>query len=126
MRIFYADDSDPMLLDREVGLHALGKELGAFLHAVGNSAEFCGEVTGDPAPYSGFLPGLRVHKAADGPPGLVVAPDRWLELTATIKDLGKLRTKLAHASTDRHTHFYAGPSSLILEADDLWPGFHEA
>ena len=126
MRIFYADDSDPMLVDREAaGLHALGRELGAFLETAGESAEFLAEATGDPAPYSEFLPGLRVRKAADGPPGLEVGPDRWLELTATPDDLRKLCARLARVTDAGHTHFYAGGGSLILEADDSWPGFHE-
>jgi hypothetical protein len=126
MRIFYADDSDPMLLDREVELHVLAQEMSAFLEAGGGFAEFRAEMAGDPAPYSEFLPGLRVHKAVDGPPGFEIAADRWLELTASPEDLGMLCAKLARATDGGHTHFYAGPVSLILEADDSWPGFHES
>jgi hypothetical protein len=126
MRIFYAGDSDPMLVDREpAGLHAFGRELGEFLDTARESAEFLAETTGDPTPYSEFLPGLRVRKAEDGPPGLQVGSDRWLEVTATPTVLRELCGKLARVTGAGHTHFYAGGGSLILEADDSWPGFHE-
>jgi hypothetical protein len=46
-------------------------------------------------------------------------------LTAPPEDLEKLYFKLAHATDAGHTHFYAAPVSLILEADNAWPGFGE-
>jgi hypothetical protein len=125
MRIFYAEVGDPMLLDSEAGLHALAGDLRTFLGSSVGSAEFRGEMTGDPAPYSEFLPGVRVHKVASGPPGLEITGDRWLELTASPEDLERLHSKLARASGSGHTHFYAAPFSLILEADDSWPGVRE-
>ena len=114
-----------MLLDRQAGLHALALEFRAFLDGSSSSSDFLAEMNGDPAPYAEFLPGLRVHKAPDGPPGLEILSDRWLELTARPEDLEKLYSKLARADDTGHTHFYAGPLSLILEADDSWPGFGE-
>ncbi|HZY17521.1 MAG TPA: hypothetical protein VFE82_03520 [Ramlibacter sp.] len=125
MRIFYSEDGDPMLLDRKVGLHALALELRAFLDGPLRSAKFNAELTGDPAPYSEFLPGLRVHKAMSGPLALEIMGERWLELTAMPEDLERLYSKLAGAGDTGHTHFHAGPLSLILEADDSWPGFDE-
>jgi hypothetical protein len=125
MRIFFSEDGDPMLLDRKVGLDALALELRAFLDDAVRSANFNAELNGDPAPYSEFLRGLRVHKALNGPPGLEIAGECWLELTATPEDLERLYSKLARARDTGHTHFYAGPLSLILEADDSWPGFDE-
>jgi hypothetical protein len=125
MRIFYAEVGDPMLLDGEAGLHALAVDLRAFLDSSVRSAEFRGEVTGDPAPYSEFLPGVRVHKVASGPARLEIAGDRWMELTALTDDLERLHSKLARANGSGHTHFYAAPFSLILEADDSWPGVRE-
>jgi hypothetical protein len=125
MRIFYAEVGDPVLLDHEEGLHALAGDLRAFLDSAVGSAEFRGEVKGDPAPYSEFLLGVRVRKVASGPPGLEIAGDRWLELTASPGDLERLHLKLARASGSGHTHFYAAPFSLILEADESWSGIRE-
>jgi hypothetical protein len=125
MRIFHSDASDPMLLDRQVGLHALANKLRAFLDGAVGSAQFRAEQTGDPAPYSEVLAGLRVLRAPSGAPGLQIANDRWLELTAPPEDLEMLYANLADVTDGGHIHFYACPVSLILEADNAWPGFGE-
>jgi hypothetical protein len=112
-----------MLIDREVGLHTLGSELRKFVGSSFRARSFSAETTGSAEPYSEFLCGLRVEKFEGGAPKARVADDRWLELKASPSDLEGLCEKLAKLRNGEHTHFRAVPVSLVLEADDTWPGF---
>jgi hypothetical protein len=125
MRIFYSEGGDPMLLDGEDGLQALVRDLRAFVRGAATRAKFPVEVGGDPLPYSEFLVGLRVEKAAGLEPELRMADDRWLELTIAPQDLERLCSKLARVEDGGHTHLYAAPLALIFEADNSWSRGHE-
>jgi hypothetical protein len=125
MRIFYSSSGgDPMLLDREEALHSLATELGEFAAGRRVSGVFTAEMNGSPEPYTAFLCGIRVQKTAGGSPELYLANDQWLELRASVPDLEKLCHNVALLKNGDHTHLYAGPISLIVEADDSWPGFN--
>jgi hypothetical protein len=123
MRIFSSTTGDPMLLDREGGLHTLGSELREFVGSSFGARSFSAETTGSAEPYTEFLYGLRVEKLEGGVPKARVADDRWLELKASASDLEGLCERLAKLRNGEHTHFHAAPVSLVLEADDTWPGF---
>lgn len=126
MRIFYSSsDGDPMLLDREDALHALATELREFAAGRDTSRAFAAEMNGNPEPYTAFLCGIRVQKTEGGCPELSLANDGWLELRANVADLEKLCCNVARLKSGDHTHLYSGPISLIVEADDSWPGFNE-
>lgn len=125
MRIFYSETGDPMLLGRESELQAFARELRALLADAATGAEFPADVSGDPSPYSEFLAGLRIQKAVNCDPKLRICDDRWLELTLTSESLERLCSSLAHVENGGHTHLYAAPLSLILEADGSWSGFNE-
>ena len=126
MRIFYSSGGgDPMLLDREEALHAFAIELGEFAAGRRVSAVFAAELNGSPEPYSRFLHGIRVNKVDGGSPELYLEKDHWLELRASVADLEKLCHDVARLKNGQHTHLYAIPISLIIEADNSWPGFNE-
>lgn len=126
MRIFYSSSGgDPMLLDREEALHALATELREFAAGRRASGAFTAERNGSPEPYTEFLCGIRVQRADGGSPELYLANDRWLELRASGAELEKLCRNVARLKNGDHTHLYSGPISLIVEADDSWPGFDE-
>ena len=75
----YSHTGRPMLLlDREGAWHAFGHELAALAASGRSSAESAFEVSGDPAPYAEFLPGLRVLKGEKEYPKCHLAGDRWL------------------------------------------------
>jgi len=126
MRIFYNHSAgDPMLLDREEALHAFATELREFAAGRRVSGAFSAETDGSPDPYTAFLCGIRVQRVDGGSPELYLANDRWLELQACVADLEKLCLNVAQLKNGDHTHLYANPISLIVEADDSWPGFNE-
>ena len=123
MRIFSSTTGDPMLLDREGGLHAFGAELREFVGSSLGNHSFSAETTGSAEPYAEFLCGLRVEKLEGAGSKVRVADDRWLELKASASDLKGLCDTLSQIRNGEHTHFRAFPVSLVLEADDTWPGF---
>lgn len=110
-----------MLLDKEENLRSLSKELQGFLGSTAVARNFIAEVGGNPSPYEEFLRGLRVEKLNAGTIQLQISVDRWLELRATTQDLKHICAKLERMENGSHTHLYAAPTSLILEADDSWP-----
>jgi len=114
-----------MLLDKEEPLHAFATELGEFAAGGRVSGEFTAEVNGSPEPYAAFLSGIRVQKTDGGSPELHLANDQWLELRVSVADLQKLCDNVARLKNGAHTHLYSAPISLIVEADDSWPGFNE-
>ena len=71
-----------MLLDTRTGLRELQVRLKAFVVSPVDTASFAAETTGSPAPYDEFLGGLRVQKRS-GEASLILAADRWLELSAS-------------------------------------------
>lgn len=114
-----------MLLDREEALHAFASELQEFASGRRVTGMFAAEMNGSPEPYTAFLSGIRVQRTDGGSPELYLANDRWLELRACVADLEKLCGNIARLKNGEHTHLYSGPISLIVEADDTWPGFNE-
>ena len=121
MRIFNSPTGDPMLLDTRTGLRELQARFKAFVASPVDTASFAAETTGSPAPYDEFLGGLRVQKRS-GETSLILAADRWLELSASLRDLESFGQKLTVVDDGGHNHWYCAPISLIIEADDLWPG----
>jgi hypothetical protein len=122
MRIFHSETGDPMVLDRELGLHATGVDLDRFVAGTAIVCSFSAETTGSAEPYQEFLVGLRVEKVDAGAPAVRI-DERWLELKATTTDLQRLSDLLVSMRDGEHTHFHASPVSPIFEADDSWPGF---
>lgn len=110
-----------MLLDTVQGLLTLQQAFGAFLESPSLTASFTAATDGSPTPYEEFLPGLRVSKG--GPKKLQFSGDRWLELSGSPQDLRSFHECLATVDGD-HLHWHSKPVSLIIEADDSWPG-HE-
>ena len=62
MRIFYAPDSDPMLLDTGAKLNELHHQFSEFLASSVKEISIPAGVTHSPVPYEEFLKGLRVQK----------------------------------------------------------------
>ena len=102
-----------MLFDTASGLLALHRSLGAFIISPSLEAAFPAVTTGSPAPYTEFLPGLRVRK--DARSTLVVSPDGWLELSGSPQDIQSFGSQLLACKTGLHTHWYSAPASLIIE-----------
>jgi hypothetical protein len=121
MRIFNSSSGDPMLLDTALGLRSLQNDFGAFLSSPNSATSFEAATHGSPAPYDKFLRGLRVSKG--GAAQLQLTNDGWLELSGSPQDLLTFHQLLAPADGG-HLHWYCEPVSLIIEADDSWPG-HE-
>jgi hypothetical protein len=120
MHIVYTSGSgDPMLLDTKEKLHSLGRELRGFLESSLEMAEFAASTNGSPEPYSEFLAGLRLIKG-NGVARLSLEPDRWLVLEAGKDELERFVSKFLIEEEDGHTHVYAKPMSLIIEADSTW------
>jgi hypothetical protein len=111
-----------MLLDRAAGLRALGAELRSFLLSSRQVGAFAAEITGSPAPYSELLRGMRIEKSQSRLPEMRISDDRWLELKATTAQIEDLCGRLERTSDGSHTHVYASPVSLIVEADESWSG----
>jgi hypothetical protein len=121
MRIFYSSSSgDPMLLDREEGLHRLADELRAMV-ADRDGRTFAADIGGTPVPYDELLQGLRVRRLDAGPTECHVAEDRWLDLQISDADVDQLCRDLERLRNGAHTHLYSNPISLIFEADDIQP-----
>jgi hypothetical protein len=109
-----------MLFDTQQGLRALHDAIGAFLDSSSLTTSFDAATGGAPAPYDEFLRGLRISKG--GATRLQVSTDRWLELSGSPQDIHALNEHL-FVSTDReHHHWYTAPISLIIEAQESWPG----
>ncbi|HEY2685813.1 MAG TPA: hypothetical protein VGI93_20055 [Steroidobacteraceae bacterium] len=118
MFILYSSTrGDPVLLDSPSGLRSLDREFRAFLNSSSIRASFPAITTGDPAPYSHLLAGLRVEKT-QGASQLYLAGDRWLELTGCPQDLSLLAKALSGLDDGNHHHWYTSPVSLIIEADE--------
>jgi hypothetical protein len=118
MLIFYSPTGgDPMLLDSAERLREFDREFRNFLQSSSPHISFPAITSGDPAPYSELLSGLRVARNAV-PTRLCLTPDRWLELSGSTQDLLTLAKALSGLEDGNHHHWYTSPLSLILEADD--------
>ena len=117
MIIFQSSNGDPMLLDSPRGLRELDRQFRAFLESSSTRASFPAITTGDPAPYSARLADLRVEKT-QGPSQLLLAGDRWLELTACPHELSQFANALSRLKDGNHHHWYTSPVALIIEADE--------
>lgn len=110
-----------MLLDTLNGLLTLHEDFTAFLGSPAERAEFRGATGGSPEPYDEFIPGLRVEKSGREA-CLRFAEDRWLELSGPRQALEKFGEQLLVLDDGDHNHWYGRPLSLIIEADESWPG----
>jgi len=111
-----------MLLDKPQNIAELGKRIAVFAASQSESAVFQAETAGDPAPHSEFLAGLRISRR-EGHVTLTLAKDHWLELVAPTDALRAFSRKFEGLQDGDHHHWYAAPMSLIIEADESWPGF---
>ena len=124
MRIFYAKIGDPMLLDTVGGLRSLYDEFASFLASSSTTREFPAQTNGSPAPYDRFLAGLRVHKG-DNKTQMRITSDGWIELQGNSEELEQFKEQLLVEQDCDHKHWYSSPISLIIEADESWPGEEE-
>jgi hypothetical protein len=125
MRIFNSQSGDPMMLDTVQGLKEFRRRFADFLASGEATTAFVAETSGSPEPYEEFLSGLRVRKA-ESDPELCLADDNWLELSAQPKELGTFQEALSVESDGDHNHYYCSPVSLIIEADESWPGWERS
>ncbi len=114
-----------MLLDTVEGLRSFIGQFTEFLASGEVSAAFSAETSGSPEPYEEFLKGLRVEKT-EGEPKLFLAEDKWLDLSAQPTELGVFKEKLLVESDGDHNHYYCSPVSMIIEADESWPGWERS
>jgi hypothetical protein len=122
MLIFYSKTGgDPMLLDSAERLREFDRDFRHFVESSSQEMSFPAIATGDPAPYSEFLGGLRVVKY-QGATQLCLAADRWLELRGSAQELLLLAKALSDLEVGNHHHWYTSPLSLIIEADDWRAG----
>lgn len=119
MRIFHSSIGDTMLLDSPEGLHNLHAAINRFIGSSSLVASYPAISTGNPAPYSAFLLGLRIRK--DETSRLEYADDGWLDLSGTVSDLSELLECFSEVNDGEHKHWYSNPVSLIIEADNSWP-----
>lgn len=119
MRIFNSLAGDPMLLDTEQGLRIFQKSFDDFLASPSLTASFLAATDGNPEPYEEFLLGFRISK--EGKKQLLITPDRWLEFSGPPQYLQEFCKRLAPIDGE-HNHWYDNPVSLIIEADNSWPG----
>ena len=124
MRIFNAVVGEPMLLDSAQGLRLLYERLAGFLNSGAQEASFPALISGDPAPYTEFLVGLRLRRDPQRSQ-LWIAGDRWLELSAPSAELQKFVQRFVGLTDGDHHHWYSSPVSLIIEADD-WRAAHDS
>ena len=124
MRIFNSPDGDPMLLDTERGLKEFESLFSAFSISGNTDEAFVAAVNGSPAPYTEFLGGLRVAISSDET-RLSITPDRWLVLAGPREEIVRFRNLFVGLKDGSHRHWYCKPVSLILEADEAWPGHGE-
>src|SRR5437016_1912096 len=103
MRIFNAAVGDPMLLDSAQGLRLLHQRLAGFLNSGAQEASFPALTSGDPAPYTEFLVGLRLRQDPQRSQ-LWIADDRWLELSAPWAELQKFVQKFVGLTDGDHHH----------------------
>jgi hypothetical protein len=122
MRIFYSSESDPMLMDTVEGPRGFSEIFEQFIMSPDAAASFEAETSGTSAPYKEFLCGLRVQKS-EGSSGLFLSEDKWLELSGGARELEEFRSKLSGVEDGEHDHWYSSPISLIIEADESWPGW---
>ena len=114
-----------MLLDTVDGLQSFIGQFTEFLASGEVTAAFSADTSGSPEPYEEFLKGLRVQKA-DSKPKLCLAKDKWLELSAQPTELRAFQKALLVESDGDHNHYYCSPVSLIIEADESWPGWERS
>src|SRR5262245_324355 len=108
-----------MLLDTKDGLHALHREMQAFIRSSAASADFQARLDKKPDPYRQFLRGLRLTKGNDDA-RLTLDPHGWLILEASADELARCVEKFSVEFESGHIHLYARPVSLIIEADPYW------
>jgi len=111
-----------MLMDTVEGLRRFSKIFEQFIASQDVAASFEAETSGTSAPYKEFLCGLRVQKS-EGGSGLFLSEDKWLELSGGERELEEFKSKLSGVKDGGHNHWYSNPISLIIEADESWPGW---
>ena len=127
MRIFYSPSSDPILLGPGAELNVLYAHLSEFLASSETTISLPAEVTGSPAPYQQFLPGLRLKKTHDLV-CLSFAEDGWLELSGSASYLSQYVSHFrfdppgndGHHHPDNANYIASGSLRLIIEADSNW------
>ena len=62
MRIFYAPEADPVILDSTSGLRASFEAIEGFLKSSESNLTLAARTDGNPAPYEEFLPALQFVK----------------------------------------------------------------
>jgi hypothetical protein len=125
MRIYYSQDTGPMLLETGVNLDLLQGRLSTFLTSEIESDSVPAETAHSPAPYHEFLGGLRIQKT-QGQVMLSLAEDRWLELTGSEANLAKYISHFyfwkpeedAADNQDNAEDIALGSLSLIFEEAD--------
>jgi hypothetical protein len=134
MRIFFSQQSDPMLLDSLEGMKDTYRRLTDFLSSPQAELTVAAERTGSPAPHDVFLPGLRIKKG-DGPIHLRLTDDGYLSLTGSLENLSRYISSFEFDSNGEGKHHhpdyvtqngqplrgYVAPSSmsLIIEIDSV-------
>jgi hypothetical protein len=135
MRIYYAEQSDPMLLDSLTMMNELHHTLTAFLESPEMSLYLPADCTGTPEPYQELLSALTIQKK-NGPICLSITPERGLRLTGSPENL-KIYAGYFHFGEDEegsHHHpeyvfdgdqpkkdyISANSLSLIIEVDTDW------
>jgi hypothetical protein len=77
-----------MLLDSMKGMRANYEHLQAFLLSTDLIATLKADCSGEPKPYNEFLKGLVVEKT-NGPIILSVLPNKWLNLSGSVKNMSR-------------------------------------
>jgi hypothetical protein len=101
------------LTDSALGFGRIQEILRNFLASSAAQIVVPADTQGSPAPYEGFLSGLRVLKGVL--PQLRIADDGYLELVGSTEDLGNFVEKLMSHIEHGHRHWYSSPVSLIIQ-----------
>ncbi|WP_193747481.1 hypothetical protein [Cellvibrio sp. OA-2007] len=114
MKIYFSENSDPMLLSTRKSLEKIGNRILEFSESPENELTIKAETNGSPEPYAELLPGIRIRKS-ETDHTLYFGSDRYLELEISKADLQAFCATFSLKETS-HRHWYSGPISLIIEA----------
>jgi len=86
MRIFYAQESDPMIAASLSELKSIVEEIGAYLVSAQHDLLIPAITNESASPYEELLTGLRLKKTSE-PIRIVIEPERSLCVTGSVEDL---------------------------------------
>lgn len=129
MRIYYSENSDPMITDSAAGLNALNLDLSRFLSSSESRLFVPADTSGSPAPYAALLSGIEFEKDC-GPIRVTLEPGLGLRVRGSTENLQVWCSHFSFPVTategnhhhpenvDRSGYLATGTMSVIIEVRD--------